>query len=193
MSNLVKCPHYEQSSLMMSLALDGLLDGEAQGNLQRHLSACPVCLAEWKTLSMVSTWLDSADMVGPPLGFAVRVQRRLEERERTRKRAFEGVAVLTGSLSLAGATVAVVALAILGLIAWPWLGAQATVQQGSSAVSQVASGFGLVGKGATLFLKDAFVSYGFPILLIAALVLIVLSSIWVWLYTRRPGNGVARS
>lgn len=193
MSDLVKCPHYQQSSLMMSLALDGLLDAGGQGKLQQHLADCPVCLAEWKAMRVVSTWLASSETVGPPLGFAVRVQRRLEEKDRTRKRAFRGLAVLTGSLSLAGVTVSAVVLAILGFVAWPWVRAQAAVQQGSNTVSQIASGLGLVGKGVTLFLKDTFVNYGFPVLLVVGLGLIVLSSVWVWLYTRRTGNGVARS
>jgi predicted anti-sigma-YlaC factor YlaD len=192
MGELLKCKHNEQASMLMSLALDGMLDAEGQSRLKRHLVSCPSCLAEWKAMRQVSAMLDGSDTVGPPLGFAVHVERRIGERARKRRRVFGGLAVLGSSLPLAGITIAAVVLLIVGIVAWPWLGAQPVVHQGGQAVSQVASGVGLMGRGATLFLRETLLRYGMPLGILVAVGLILLSSCWVWLYTRRSGsNGVA--
>jgi anti-sigma factor RsiW len=172
----------------MSLALDGLLDADGQRQMEQHLAACPACRAEWASMRQVSTLFEQSPMVGPPLGFAVRVERRLGEKAKKRGWTPGGIAVLTGSLSLAGVTVATVALIFLGVVAWQWLGAQPAVYQGSTAVTQVASGVGLVGKGASLFLKDLLVRYGPPLLLLAAAGLALTTGVWAWLFVKRPGN-----
>jgi anti-sigma factor RsiW len=156
--------------------------------MDEHLAACPACQAEWASMRQVSALFEQAPMVGPPLGFAVRVERRLEERSKKRRWSPGGLAVLTGSLSLAGVAVAAVTLIVIGVIAWQWLGAQPAVYQGSTAVTQAAAGIGLVGKGASLFLKDLLVRYGLPLLLVAAAGLALTSGVWAWLFVRRPGN-----
>ncbi|MFC2015555.1 anti-sigma factor family protein [Chloroflexota bacterium] len=182
------CERNEQATGLMSLALDGLLDTERQGRLQSHLKTCPTCQVEWRAMKQVSTLLEQADMVGPPLGFSVRVERRLAEKTRKRKSVFGGVAVLTSSLSLAGLTVASVVLAVLGLLAWTRSDSLLTVEQGGIAVSQVASGVGLVGKGASLFLKDVLWSYGLPVILVIGVSVIVLLGIWAWLVGKQARN-----
>ena len=194
--------HSEQVTALMSMALDGLLDTHQQRDLQQHLAGCAACMAEYEAMQQVSAWLGEAPMVGPPLGFAIRVERRLDERARKQRRLFGGLAVVTSSLSLAGITVAAMALIVLGLLAWQGsgaspplrgtsaalLGALPSMQQGTSVLAQVASGMGLVGKGATLFLWDLLQRYGPPLVLLLAVGLAFLVGIWVWLFVKPPGE-----
>lgn len=188
MAESLVCAQGERVTALMSLALDGLLDADGQRLMDQHLAVCPACRAEWASMRQVSTLFEQAPMAGPPLGFAVRVERRLEERSKKRRWTPRGIAVLTGSLSLAGAAVAAVTLIVLGVLAWQWLGAQPAVYQGGTAVTQVASGIGLVGKGASLFLKDLLVRYGLPLLLMAAAGLALTTGVWAMLFVKRPGN-----
>jgi anti-sigma factor RsiW len=187
-----KCEQEEQATEMMSLALDGLLDEAGRQRLQEHLEGCPTCRAGWEAMQAVSTLFEGSAMVGPPLGFALRVERRLEAGQKKRKRAFGGVAVLTSSLSLAGVTLAAICLLVLGIVAWGGLSDLPSVQVGLEAASQVASGMGLVGKGASLFLGDLLLRYGAPLLFALGAGLAVLVALWAWLFVRRPkspGNG----
>ena len=188
MAESMVCVQGERVTALMSLALDGLLDADGQRLMEQHLAACPACRAEWASMRQVSTLFEQSPMAGPPLGFAVRVERRLEERTQERRWTPRGIAMLTGSLSLAGLTVATVAMIIIGVVAWQWLGAQPAVYQGSTAVTQMASGVGLVGKGASLFLKDLLVRYGLPLLFLAAGGLALTTGAWAWLFVKRPGN-----
>jgi predicted anti-sigma-YlaC factor YlaD len=188
MDELMQCEHSEQASAMMSLSLDGMLDAGGEHRLQRHLVACPVCQAEWQAMQRISTMLGESSMVGPPLGFAIRVERRLSERARKERRVFGGVAVLTSSLSLAGITVAAMMVIVMGVVAWYSYASLAAVQQGSSAVSQVASGVGLIGKGASLFLKDLLLRYGLPLVFLVGAGLAFLIGVWAWLFSRRSSN-----
>jgi anti-sigma factor RsiW len=196
--------HSEQVTALMSLALDGLLDAHEQRDLQQHLAGCAACMAEYEAMQQVSAWLGEAPMVGPPLGFAIRVERRLDERARKQRRLFGGLAVVTSSLSLAGITVAAMALIVLGLLAWQGSGGSPallgdspallgaspslSMQQGTSVLAQVASGMGLVGKGATLFLWDLLQRYGPPLVLLLAVGLAFLVGMWIWLFVKPPGE-----
>jgi anti-sigma factor RsiW len=170
------------------MALDGLLDAAEKKRLERHLAKCEVCRSEWEAMRQVATLFEGAPTVGPPLGFAIRVERRLEQKVQKRRRAFGGLAVLTSSLSLAGVTVAAVVLIVVGLVSWQWLGSLPAVQQGTSAVSQVASGMGMVGKGASLFLGDLLLRFGPPLIVLIGIGLVVLAGLWTWLYIKRPGS-----
>jgi anti-sigma factor RsiW len=188
MNDWKECEQNEQISELMSMALDGLLDADGERTLQKHVAICATCQAEWQAMQQVSTLFQQSEMIGPPLGFAIRVDRRLAEKEKTRRRTFGGLALLTSSLSLAGVTVAAVMMIAAGLLVWNWLGAGPSLQQGAGAVSQVASGMGLVGKGATLFLKDLLLRYGPPLLVLLGIGLAFLAGIWAWLFSRRPGR-----
>lgn len=180
------CEHGDLYSMLMSMDLDGLLDAGDKHQLQRHLACCPTCQAEWLGMRQVSALLGDADLIGPPLGFAVRVERRLDEKARRRQRMLGGLAVVTGSLSLAGTTVAATTAIVLVLVVWLWPGSLNLLQPGGSPVSQLASSIGQLGKGMTLLLKDLFVTFGIPLLLVAGTALTVVSSVWVWLFSRRP-------
>lgn len=188
MVEMVECKQDEEMTSLMSLALDGLLEGGDRHRLDQHLATCSACQREWKAMQQVEALFEQSAMIGPPLGFAVRVDRRLAENTKRRRRLFGGVAVLTSSLSLAGVTVAIVLLIVGGLLAWGVFGSLPSVQQGTSAVSHVASNVGLVGKGASFFLRDLLLRYGLPLVLLLGAGLAVLTGIWAWLFVKRPGN-----
>lgn len=188
MGEFVECEHGDEITSLMSLDLDGLLEAGDKERLQRHLAACPSCQLEWEGMRQVSVLFEASPMAGPPLGFALRVERQLEERVKTRRRAFRGLAVLTSSLSLAGVTVWAVAVVVVGLVAWYWLGAMPGVQQGTGALTQIAAGLGLLGKGASLFLMDLLRRYGPPLILVLTIGLALLAGMWTWVFVKRPGS-----
>jgi predicted anti-sigma-YlaC factor YlaD len=188
MDEFQECKQNQKASELMSLALDGLLDADDQRWLKHHLASCPLCRAEWQAMRQISALFEQASMAVTPAGFASRVERRLVEKTRKRRRAFGGVAVLTGSLSLAGVTLAAVVLIVLGVIAWNQFGPPPELQQGTSAVSQVASGLGLMGKGVSLFLKDLFLRYGALLIFPIGAGLGVLAGLWTWIFVKRPGS-----
>ena len=183
-----ECKRSEQMSMLMSLALDGMLDRDGQYRMEQHLTVCPACQAGWAAMQQVSALFEAEPMTGPPLGFAVRVERRLEEKARQRRRVFGGVAVVTSWLYLAGLTVAAVALILIGVAGWQWLGSLPGLQQGISAASQLASGVGLMGRGATLFLGDLLQRFGPPLVIVLTIGLTVLVGTWTWLFVKRPGK-----
>jgi len=188
MDRTMECEHSEQFTALMSLELDGRLDGDDRQRLEQHLVTCPACRVEWQAMQQVSALFAASPMVGPPLGFAVRLDRRLAEKKKQRRQLFGGLALLTGSLSLAGVTVAVVALIVLGVIAWQSFDSSPAVQQGTELASQVASGVGLVGKGASFFLGDLLLRYGAPLVLLLLAGLVLLVALWAWLLVKRPGG-----
>jgi hypothetical protein len=188
MEEFMEDEHNEEMTELMSLALDGLLGPDDQRRLRLHLAACSDCQAEWEAMQQVAGLFARDPMAGPPLGFSIRVERRLNEKTRMRRRAVGGLAVLTSSLSLAGATVGAAMLLVLGVLAWRHYGPSPEVQQSTGAISQVASGMGLVGKGAGLFLKDLLVQYGPPFVLFIGVGLVFLVGLWTWLLVRRSGN-----
>ena len=178
----------EEIGMLMSLALDGLLEEKGQRQLERHLAACPACQSEWESMQQVSALFGRSSMVGPPLGFSIRVERRLAEQTKKRRRVLGGVAVLTSSLSLAGVTAAAVFMIVMGVVAWHVFGSTPSVQQGTGAISQVASGMGLMGRGASLFLGDLLLRFGVPLVLLLGIGLLLLAGVWTWLFVKRPGN-----
>jgi predicted anti-sigma-YlaC factor YlaD len=188
MEDAMKDRHDEQMSMLMSLSLDGLLSKEEQQRLETHLAGCPGCRAEWQAMQQVSAMFERSAMVGPPLGFAIRVERKLAEKNKKRRRLFGGVAVFTGSVSLAGITMAAVLFVIVAAVAWHWIGALPSVQQGTSAILQVASGMGLLGKGASLFLGDMLLRYGLILVVGLGIGLLVLAGLWLWLFVMGPGR-----
>lgn len=188
MDRRMECQHSEENTALMSLALDHLLEEEDRQRLDQHLATCSACQSEWEAMQQVSALFEATPMIGPPLGFAIRVERRLEEKTKKQRQVFGGLALFTSSLSLAGMTVAAVLVLVMGIVTWRWLDSSPAVQQGTQTVSHVASGMGLVGKGASLFLGDLLLRYGAPLIVLLGLGLVVLLAVWVWLFIRRPGN-----
>lgn len=197
MGEPVECRDSERVSLLMSLALDGLLAATDQQVLQGHLAACPACRAEWEAMQQVSDLFKGTEMVGPRLGFASRVERRLADKSKKRRQLFGGAVVLTSSLSLATVTAVVLALIVVGIVAGNWLDLAPDLKQGTNTVSQIASGVTLMGKGVSLFLTDFLRAFGLPMVIGVGIALALLLVIWIWLFIKRPGgyhrNGYAKS
>lgn len=188
MDRSAECEHSEQMTALMSLTLDGLLEGSERQRLDQHIANCSCCRAEWEAMQRVSALFEGSAPVGPPLGFAIRVERRLAEKTKQQRRLFGGLAVLTSSLSLAGVTVAVVVMIVMGIFAWRWLDSTPAVQQGTHTVTEVASGVGLMGKAASSLLGDLLIRYGAPLVLLLGIGLMVLLVVWAWLFLKRPGG-----
>lgn len=188
MSGTVECKHGEEMTALMSLALDRLLGAGDRERLKKHMDTCASCRVEWGAMRQVAALFEQSPMVGPPLGFAIRVERQLGEKSKNQRQFFGGLALLTSSLSLAGVTIAVVALIVAGIVAWQWFEGAPTFQQGTNTVSLVASSVGLMGKGASLFLGDLLMRYGPPLVVLLGIGLLVLIGVWVWLFVKRPGG-----
>ncbi|MBN1136603.1 MAG: zf-HC2 domain-containing protein [Anaerolineae bacterium] len=188
MGEPVVCKDSERVSLLMSLALDGLLAATDQQVLAGHLAVCPACRAEWQAMQQVSDLFNGAEVVGPRLGFATRVERRLADKAKKRRRLFGGAAVLTGSLSLATVTAVVMALLVVGVVAWNWLDVLPDVKQGTDTASQIASGVNLMGKGVSLFLTDFLRAFGLPMVIGVGIALALLLVVWIWLFVKRPSG-----
>ena len=188
MEEMMERKHDEEMTMLMSLALDELLGEKDRQRLEQHLQTCPACRAEWEAMQAVSALFTDSPMAGPPLGFAVRVERKLAEKERKRRQTFGGLAVLTSSLSLAGLTVAVACLIVVAILAWQGVGPLSSLQEETSAVSQVATGMGLVGKVASLFLGDLLLRYGSLFVFALGFGIVILGALWTWLFLRRPRN-----
>ena len=188
MERLKECAQGERMTALMSLALDGMLDSSDRQRLEQHMKTCVACRTEWQAMAEVAALFEDSPAVGPPLGFAVRVERRLEDQAKKKRRTFGGLAVATGSLSLVGATGAAVLILVLGIAAWRWFDTSPSLQQGTQTLTQVASGVGLMGKGASLFLGDLLLRYGAPLVLVLGVGLVVLLGVWAWLLVKRPGG-----
>ncbi len=184
MRDLKKCEHDELSE-MMSLALDGLLDPNGHQSIEDHVNTCPECRQRWQIMQQTSVLLADSAMPGPPLGFSTRIERQLEASSTHRRRLFRGLAVLTGSLSLATITITVSLAVGLVVAGWDWLSSQPAVQQESGVISQLSSGLGLLGKAVSLFLGDMLTHYGVPVALVLGLSLLLLASLWGWLLNRQ--------
>jgi len=186
MERLEEGEHGEEMTALMSLALDGLLENSDRQRLEEHVATCAACQQEWEAMQQISALFQASPQVGPSLGFATRVERRLGEQTRQRRQLFGGLALLGSSLSLAGVTVISLVVFGLGIAAWRWFDTAPAAQQGTEAVSQVVSGMGLLGRGASLFLGDLLLQYGAPLVLVLGLSLAVLVAMWVWLYRKHP-------
>ena len=180
--------HDEQMTALMSLALDGLLDEQDHRRLEQHLDVCPGCRGEWEAMNEVSKLFESSPMVGPPLLPFGQAALHADGKTQRRRRIFGGMAVVTSGLSLAGLTVGALVLLVAAVVAWLSLGDLPSVQQGTSAALQVASGTGLLAKGASLFLGDLLARYAAPLILGLGFALVLLAGLWLWLWSRRPGN-----
>ncbi len=188
MAKRVPCEEWERVGPWVSLDLDGRLAPTHALEMERHLASCTACRAESMAMRRMSTLLAEMPVVGPSYGFALRVQRRLAERADRRRQLFRGVALLTSSLSVAGAGAAAVLTLGLGLAALLWLSSQPAGLQVGFSMSQVVSGLGLMGKGASILLKDILLRYGLPAVLVVGGGLAVMGGVWTWLVKRRFGG-----
>lgn len=74
----------EEFGLLMSLALDGLLDDNEQNRFQSHLDQYPSLARQWRSWQMLDRHLTLTPAVEPKMGFLHRFETRLEQQERQR-------------------------------------------------------------------------------------------------------------
>jgi anti-sigma factor RsiW len=72
-------------SLLMSLALDHLLDQEEKRRFQQYLQNFPICHREWRTWQQVHQRLQSAPAAEPPADFVQKLEARLLQQARRRQ------------------------------------------------------------------------------------------------------------
>ena len=70
--------------MLMSLALDGMLDSEEKKRLDGHLEQCSGCQAQWLLWQAIDDRLHAAPVPVPAPGFSRAVAQRLAQRERLR-------------------------------------------------------------------------------------------------------------
>lgn len=97
----------------LSLQLDGLVEQQQREQLQAHLAFCESCRAEWEAMQRVSSVLEAASEVAPPLDFAAKVASRLQQREARQRRVRGGIGLLVGSVGLWGSAGVIIALLFL--------------------------------------------------------------------------------
>ncbi len=97
----------------LSLQLDGLVEREQPAQLQAHLASCEACRVEWEAMQRVSSVLEAASVVAPPLDFAAKVASRLHRREARRRRVRGSIGLLVGSVGLWGFAAVIVSLLFL--------------------------------------------------------------------------------
>lgn len=185
MGERAHCEGRDKIGMWVSLALDGRLDPIQEAEMQQHLASCPACRADANAVRRVSALLEAMPMIAPAFGFSLRVERRLADRSTQRRHVLRGMALLTSSLSVIGVGAAVIFILGMGLAALLWLGSEPAWQQAGLSMPQVVSGLGLVGKGASLFLKDILLRYGLPVVLAVGVGLAVMGGLWAWLVSRK--------
>lgn len=78
-------PH-DEWGLLMSLALDGLLDGDEQQRLDRHLTSCEPCQQQWQIWQTIDDSFQAPPWVMPSVDFAQKVDARIEAVQTGRER-----------------------------------------------------------------------------------------------------------
>lgn len=112
----------EEFSLLMSMALDGLLDEDEQLTFDVYLSSYPALAEEWREWQALDAQLQSTPSVAPPADFLLNFDARLLQQER-RQRIWWGFAFGAVTVSLWITVMAgLVALSAYVLLSQPaWL------------------------------------------------------------------------
>jgi hypothetical protein len=79
-----EAPHQEYG-LLMSLALDSMLDADEEQALKLHLAACQPCSRQWQIWQTINRQFQFAPTVLPPVDFVQQVEVRLADREKGRE------------------------------------------------------------------------------------------------------------
>jgi len=173
---------HAEMTLMMSLALDGMLSPEEQGAFEAHLRTCPDCQARWTRWRQVDALLAAGPVLSPSPGFSARVLKRLRHRGQHQRRLLGGVLLLGGSLSVWGMVLlALVAAALLWTVSDP-----SVAIHGAQVLSHLLAAGGLLVKAVRLGLGSMVSPSVLPWLVGYACVVLVMTAVWVRLVRRRP-------
>jgi predicted anti-sigma-YlaC factor YlaD len=174
------------STAMMSLALDGFLDGEELHAFHDHLQGCQECRDGWLVWQQLGEMLQVEPLLGPAPGFAARVDQRVADYGRRRER-------LLGGLVLVGGTALIWSLLVLGaaLTSSVWFAANPGAQVRALEFLGYLGQFVAVVVGNLTALRDNMLG-GVPVM--TALVLFsmaLLATAWLWIALVSPGRAEA--
>ena len=115
MEDEAEMKNHDEYGMLMSLALDNLLDGAEQAQLDAHLADCNRCRAQWNLWQSLDAALHAAPLTAPSPAFVQDFGRRLAAQDRRRQ---VRMGILLGALTLVMWLIGVtgVALVIGGLI-----------------------------------------------------------------------------
>lgn len=107
--------NHDEYGMLMSLALDSLLDRAEQAQLDAHLADCHRCRAQWNLWQSLDTALHAAPLTAPSPAFVQNFGLRLSAQDRRRQ---VRMGILLGALTLVMWLIGVagVGLVIGGLI-----------------------------------------------------------------------------
>ncbi len=77
---------HDDWTMLMSLALDGLLDSDEQQRLDLHLSDCEPCQHQWQIWQSIDNSFQAPPWVIPTADFVQRVDQRIETLQTVRER-----------------------------------------------------------------------------------------------------------
>ena len=125
-------------SLLMSLALDELLDEGDTQRFHNYLSNHTGCAYQWRQWQQLDRILETAPHMEPPSDFAQRVARQLAQQERKRQLGWATAVGLLFALLCLGAIGGMLALGLYLVLNQPhWLGSLIhTLAYGGAAVQQ---------------------------------------------------------
>ena len=127
----------EEFSLLMSMALDGLLDSDEQAEFDSYLAAYPTLAEEWQDWQTLDMQLAATPAVQPPVDFMLNFEVCLLHHER-RRRLWWGMAF--GSMAVVLWVAILVGVASLG--AFVLFGQPAWLTQAVHSLAYISAGVG---------------------------------------------------
>jgi predicted anti-sigma-YlaC factor YlaD len=169
----------KRASRMMSLRLDGNLDGAEMTRLDEHLRKCSTCLVEWHRMQAIDSLLRATPMVHPPLSLRVQVMARLSRRDQARRAIIGGTALTLGTVTLA---LLILAPALIGLLNGLGI-APALISGGPETLSQLLLFGGTMGR-AVLVLIEALALPLAALIVCSLLMALAVNSLWIRMVRR---------
>ncbi len=83
-SSPIKAADHSDYLMLISLDLDGMLDAEDKGQLDRHLELCSQCRVQWLLWQVIDQKLRAEPVPEPAPGFSQMVVERIGRQERLR-------------------------------------------------------------------------------------------------------------
>ena len=97
MNDETQMNQHDEYGMLMSLALDGLLDGAEQEQLDAHLAGCAHCRNQWSLWQSIDATFRAAPMTEPSPAFLSNFSQRLASQEKRRQ---VRLGILLGALTL---------------------------------------------------------------------------------------------
>lgn len=173
---------HAEMTVMMSLALDGMLSSEEQKAFEGHLRSCVGCQGHWVRWQQVDALLAAEPVAAPAPDFSARVLERVSQRGQRQRRLLGGALLLGGSLSVWG----MVLLSLAGAALLWVLSDPSVAVHGAQVLSQLLGAGSLLVKAVGLGLESLVGPSVLPLLLTFVCVMMALTVLWARLVQRRP-------